>query len=112
MKGNPSRIYRGCSLACDCVPRIRTAIPPSAARDTVTPATRDAKISSIGRPGSFVIASPLTDPAAARVAWLGLAAGAGASAGVVLFPPHAETSATRTNGKTARAARAEFDDMG
>src|SRR5438874_13683869 len=59
--GTPSITYSGSLLPCnDVTPRMRTEMPPSDVRDTITPGKRPISNCSIDRPGDRAISSPVT----------------------------------------------------
>src|SRR5688572_7994412 len=100
--GMPSNTYSGSLLPyTDDAPRMRTARPPSAARPTVTPATRPARIFSTDSVcGVFSIVSAVTVQAVAEFDPSGRA-GVGAVSGRP-DPPHAAAETARTRITTVR----------
>ncbi|MDP3767693.1 MAG: hypothetical protein Q8S13_06735 [Dehalococcoidia bacterium] len=91
--GMPSSTYSGALLpTIEVALRMRTAMPPSAVRVTVTPAMRPASTCSIGSPGARAMSSEVT-----------VEAGGSLCGGALLRPwAHPETSPTsRPTGSSA-----------
>src|SRR5947207_2052960 len=108
--GTPSITYSGSLLPCnDVTPRMRTEMPPSDVRDTITPGKRSISNCSIGRPGALAISSEVTVEFGPDVEG-GAGEGGGASEADVFRWAQAELSPMRM--LTGNSARIENEVIG